>query len=112
MTDASTHSERRSETREILNQYRSIEIDLQKNLPVFQFQLRDISPCGLGIIVKEDSEVLEHLKAGQMVTIRYNPKNPHDTAYHIKTEIRHVTHVAEGRYSGHYLIGFAILKEN
>ncbi|MDZ7697843.1 MAG: hypothetical protein U5R49_13275 [Deltaproteobacteria bacterium] len=104
--------ERRSEPREILEQYHSIEIELKKNLPVFQFQLWDISPSSLGVLVKADSEVLVHLEVDQTVDMQCNPRNPHDSARHIKAEIRHITRMAEGRFRGHYLVGFAVLKDD
>ena len=102
--------ERRSEPRKYLNQYRSVELDLNHNLPLFQFQLRDISPSGLGVLVNADSEILNHLEIGQIVDMQYNPKNPRDAARQMKTQIQHITHMGEGRFSGHYLVGFAILE--
>jgi hypothetical protein len=103
--------EKRAEPRRVLTQYRSVEIDSRKDLPLFQFQLRDISPSGVGILVKADSKFLGHIKVGQVVNMQYNPKNPHDSPRQMTTEIRHITNLDEGPFRGHFLVGFAILKE-
>ena len=100
--------ENRSEQRVILEQYRSVEFSLSKKDPIFQFRVRDVSPSGMGILVNEGSMALKHLKVGQVRDMKYNPENPGDLPENMETEIRHITHVDEGRYKGHSLVGLLI----
>ena len=95
----------RSETRTFLETYRSVEISLSKKDPVFQFRVRDISPSGMGILVNEGSMVLKYLKVGQVLNMKYNPEDPNGPPEQMKTEIRHITPLKDGRYRGQYLVG-------
>jgi hypothetical protein len=101
-------ADNRSEPRTIPDQYRSVEFFLSKKDPIFQFRVRDISPSGMGILVTEGSMALKYLKVGQVLLMKYNPENPHDSPEQKETEIRHITRVADGRYKGHYLVGLRI----
>ena len=102
--------ERRSEPREILDHYFSVEFSVSSELPVHQFRVRDVSPSGIGILVNEGSAVLEHLEVGNVLEMKYNPANASDSAKYLKTEIRHITKMGKGRYKGHYLIGMLIIE--
>jgi hypothetical protein len=103
-------SEKRSEPRKILDQYYSVEFSISKMLPVYQFKVRDISPSGIGILVNESSAVLDHLEVGNVLEMKYNPRNSSDLPEYLKTEIRHITKIEEGKYKGHYLVGMLILE--
>ena len=87
-----------------------MEFSVSNELPVHQFRVRDISPSGIGILVNESSAVLAHLKVGDVLEMKYNPANASDLAKNLKTELRHITNIEEGRYRGHYLIGMLILE--
>ena len=102
--------DKRSEPRKILDQYFSIEFSISKMLPVHQFKIRDLSPSGIGILVNESSAVLDHLEAGSVLEMKYNPKDLSDLPEYLKTEICHITKVEEGKYKGHYLVGMLILE--
>ena len=102
--------EKRSEHRKILDQYYSVEFSISKMLPVHQFKVRDISPSGIGILVNENSAVLEHLTINDVLEMKYNPTDSSNSPEHLKTEIRHITKVEEGKYKGHYLVGMLILE--
>ena len=102
--------EKRSEPRKILEDYFSVEFSVSSELPVHQFKVRDISPSGIGILVNEGSAVLAHLKVGDVLDMKYNPANASDLAKNLKTEIRHITKMEQGRYRGHYLVGMLIIE--
>jgi len=103
-------SERRTELRKILESYYSVEFSVSSELPAHQFKVRDISPSGIGILVNESSAVLAYLKVGDVLEMKYNPSNASELAEYLKTEIRHITKVKQGRYRGHYLVGMLILE--
>ena len=78
-------------------------------LPVHQFKVRDVSPSGMGILVNENSAVLEHLKINDVLEMKYNPTDSSNSPEYLKTEIRHITKLEEGKFKGHYLVGMLII---
>ena len=102
--------EKRSEPRKILDQYFSVEFSVNSMLPVHQFKVRDVSPSGIGILVNESSAVFDHLKVGNVLEMKYNPRNSSDLPEFLQTEISHITKMEQGQYKGHYLVGMLILK--
>lgn len=103
--------EKRSETRKIVEDYYSVEFAVGSELPVHQFRVRDMSPWGLGILVKEDSAALKRLEVGDVLKMKYNPAKPLGSAECLRTEIRHITRLDQGRFKGHYLVGLLILEK-
>ena len=79
-------------------------------LPVHQFRVREVSPTGIGILVNESSAVLDHLEVGNVLNMKYNPRNPSDLPEFLETEISHITKIEQGQYKGHYLVGMLILE--
>ena len=102
--------EKRSEPRKILDQYFSVEFSVRSMLPVYQFRVRYVSPTGSGILVNESSAVLDHLEVGNVLEMKYNPKNLSDLPEYLRTEISHITKLDQSQYKGHYLIGMLILE--
>ena len=102
--------EKRSEPRKILDQYFSVEFSVSSTLPVHQFRVRDVSPTGIGILVNESSAVLNRLEVGNVLEMKYNPKNVSDFPEYLRTEISHITKLEQGQYKGLYLIGMLILE--
>ena len=79
-------------------------------LPVYQFKIRDVSPTGIGILVNESSEVLDHLEVGNVLEMKYNPRNSSDLPESLETEISHITKIEQGEFKGHYIVGMLILE--
>ena len=102
--------EKRSEPRKILDQYFSVEFSISSMLPVYQFKIRDVSPTGIGILVNESSEVLDHLEVGNVLEMKYNPRNSSDLPESLETEISHITKIEQGEFKGHYIVGMLILE--
>ena len=100
--------EKRAETRELLDQFYSIEFLIKETGEVYQFKLRDISAQGLGILVREDSRVLKYLKVGDTLDVQYNPSRNSGTATILKTRIRHITNKEQGAPDGHFVIGMEV----
>lgn len=101
-------AESRSEPRTVLDQYNSVEFSISKQDPVFQFRVRDVSPSGMGILLKSGSKALDYLKVGQVLVMKYNPEDSNGSSDKMKTEIRHITYLEDGRYRGQYLVGLLI----
>jgi len=108
MTGDST--ERRSERRSITDQYHSVEFSIKKFVFVYHFKIWDISPKGICVLVKEGSDLLNQLKVGDILDLKYYRSDPLKSADHLKTQIGYITKDDTGRFKGVYLVGLSILE--
>ncbi len=104
--------ESRSGPRTLVEKYRSVEFSISKSDPIFQFRIRDVSSSGMGILLAGSSKALKHLKVGQVFEMTYNPEAGNGQPVQMKTEIRHITFLEDGRYRGQYLVGLATKSES
>ena len=105
-------SEKRSEIRENLEQLHSVELKFQ-GLPIYLFKVKDISKNGVCFLIKENSDIVEHLKTGQILTLHYRYKDKTQAPKSLVSEIKHITKSEKGKYAGHYLVGVLSLdKQN
>lgn len=109
--DTYTEKHRRSEPRSMADRYSSVEFSLTGVVHLHQFRILNISSSGMGVLVKEGSEVLEHLKAGDVLKLKYYRPEPTEHPEYLKTEIKHITKDDQGRFRGHYLVGLSILEK-
>ena len=105
----SNQAENRGEARKIVDKYYSLEFSLKELAPVFQFRIWNISEKGMCILVRDDSMILEHIKVGQILKMKYYPSDQPGPAEVLETEVRHITRDEEGRFKGHYLLGLKVL---
>ena len=104
--------EKRSEPRSIVDEYYSVNLSMDKRPSVFQFLIWDMSLKGMCLLVKEDSDALNHLKVGQIFNMKYYKRDSSKPVEFLKTEIRHISKDDEGRFKGHYLVGIEILENH
>lgn len=102
--------ERRSEPRTLTEGLYSVEINLGGSIPIYQFKLRDISANGACILVKDDSPILNYLKVGQVLNMKYYSTDRSNPTEFLASEIRHITKAEPGRFEGHYLVGVLVLE--
>ena len=102
--------ERRSEPRSLDERYSSVEFSLSNVNYVYQFKIWNVSASGISILVKEDSEVINHIKVGDTLGMKYYLKESSEDPVNLKTEIRHITRDVPERISGHVLIGLSTKK--
>ena len=103
--------EKRSEPRSITNQYCSVEFSINEEVSNYLFEIKNISSFGLCIIVKEGSAILNHLKVGDIMDIKYYTPEKTERPELIKTEIKHITKDDFGRYKGNYLVGLSLVEK-
>jgi hypothetical protein len=105
--------ERRSEPRSAVDQYSSVEFSLSDLTPLYQFKIWETSPSGMSILVNEDSEILKHLRVGDILEMKYYLRELSEHPEYRKTEIKHITKDVPERVKGHFLIGLSVVeKEN
>jgi hypothetical protein len=103
-----TVSDKRIEPRTVIDQFYSVELSAGDFDLVRHFKIWNISSKGMCFVVKSDSELLEHLKVGQVLDMKYYKSDARKPAESLKTQIRHLTEENEGQFKGHHLIGLAI----
>ena len=101
-------TERRSEPRSIIDRYYSVEFSIRDSAYVYQFKIWDISPKGICVLVKEDSDLLNHLKVGDILDLKYYTTDSSKPTEYLKTEIKHITKDDTGRFKELYLVGLSI----
>ena len=103
--------EKRAELRKVLNRYYSVEFKLKETGTLYHFKLRDLSSNSLGILVNEDSAVMEHLKVNDILEMKYYPPEASSSAEILKTKIIHITKKDGESFKGHFLIGLSIIEK-
>ena len=102
--------ERRSEPRSIIDQYYSVEFSLPDCAFVYQFKIWDMSSKGMCVLVKEDSDLLDHVKVGDVLKLKYYTTKASKPIEFLKTEIKHITKDERGRFKGVCLVGLSVLE--
>jgi hypothetical protein len=108
----SSFEEKRAEPRIPNDQFYSVEFFIPELSSRYKFKLRDISKAGIGIIVKDDSLSLSHLKVGNIMEMLYETPSRSTAPELLKTLIEHISKCESGRYIGHHIIGLSIIKKN
>ena len=102
--------EKRSRPRSIIDQYYSVEFSVNGSAFVYQFKIWDMSSKGICVLVKEDSGLLNRLKAGDILNLKYYTTDSSRPIEYLETEIRDIAKDENGRFRGLYLVGLSILE--
>ena len=103
--------ERRSKPRSLIDQYHSVEFSISESTFAYQFKIWDISPKGICVLVIEDSGLLNRLKVGDILNLKYYTTNSSRPIEYLETEIRDIAKDENGRFKGLYLVGLSILED-
>ncbi len=96
------------EPRKQADHYHSVEFSVSGCEFIYQFEIRDLSLKEKGVLVKEGSDLLNHLKAGDVLDLKYY--TPDLSTECLKTQIMDITKGAEGRFKGLYVVELSILE--
>jgi hypothetical protein len=102
--------ERRSEPRKMIDKYFRVEFSKSGLTHFYNFKLRDISSKGMCILVKEGSDVLKSLKAGDILDMKYYTEEQSSQPNQLKTKIKYITKDHQERFKGHCLVGLSIIE--
>ncbi len=76
----------------------------------YQFKIWEKAPKAVSVLVKEDCSILQLLKVGDQLNVKYySSKSAYPSAWQ-RTAVRHITWNDQGRLRGHYLVGLEILE--
>ena len=102
-------NETRSEPKKQVDQYHRIEFSINGLVP-YLFKIWNIASTSMTVLVKEGSDILPRLKAGDTLHVKcYSTDSVHHPEY-LETAIRHITRNDQGRFKGHYLVDLEILE--
>jgi hypothetical protein len=94
-----------------LEQYYSVEIPVYRLNTVYQFRIWDNEYGALSVLIKDSSDLLNWVKKGDRLKMRYyshDPGNPYQDLY---SELVYLQRQDYGRLRGHYLAGIEIMED-
>jgi hypothetical protein len=89
--------------------YCSVEFSVDGADHLRQFRLWNMKPEVMCVLIKESSEVVECLKVGDTMKMKYYSEDALQSPQYLETEIRQITKEDQGRFKGHYVVGLSIL---
>jgi hypothetical protein len=94
----------------ICNKYHCVEMKPVEKLPIYQFKLHPHSNLnGAYILIKDNSEIINHLNSGEKVDMFYHPKETYAPVEQYKTQILDITKIMQGPYKGHFKVAISIV---
>jgi PDZ domain-containing secreted protein len=92
------------------NQYYCGEFLINGLNMLYQFKIWNIATDNaMFTLVKEDSDIINNLKVGDVVDMKYYSTNSLYPTENFNTEIKFINKDDRGRFKGHYRIGLAIV---
>lgn len=101
--------QKRSKPRTTIDEFYRVEISKTGLDYAYHFKIWNISKHGICILVKDDSELLNHLKVGDILDLKYFKDAPAKQEKLLKTVIKHITKDDQGLFKGHYLVGLSMI---
>ena len=91
-----------------LDQYHSVEIPVSDSVP-YHFRIWHIDPDENVILIKENSNILSHLRVGARFNMRYYSSGDVYPAGIRETAIKEISK-DDGRFRGHFVVGLELLE--
>ncbi|MFH2092168.1 MAG: hypothetical protein ABIJ31_07380 [Pseudomonadota bacterium] len=88
----------------------SVEFTPANNEIAYYFKLTDFSSKGFGILVRKDSKVLQHIRAGDILSMKYHPDKVTVNPMLHQTQIIHISEPEPGKHKGHMVVGLLIIE--
>ena len=104
--------QKRSEPRTTIDEFYRVEISKPGLDYAYQFKIWNTSQHGMCILVKENSDILNHLEVGDILDTKYFKDGLSNQEEFLKTEIRHITKDDQGLFKEHYLVGLSISRSS
>ncbi len=105
-----TNENQRTELRGTAGVDSSVEFKPVNAELAYLFKLRDYSRKGLGILVNENSKVLQSIKAGDELDMKLYQGNDSPAPVPVRARIQHISRPAGGPQTNHLIVGLLILK--
>lgn len=102
----------RSEIRNPASEGASISFKPPGGAWEYHIKLRDFSTSGLGLLVKEESDLLKHIRKGDIFAVNYHEDTAPMTVQHRKVQVRHISFPADGLPEKHMIVGLRFLEQD
>jgi len=89
--------------------YYSVEFSIMGSPFVYQFKIWDTPLHEKCVFVKEDSDFLNYLKAGDILDVKYYSTDVSQPIEYLKTKINHIGKEDRGRFRGLYSVRLSIV---
>ncbi|MGD9247746.1 MAG: hypothetical protein PVI60_07305 [Desulfobacteraceae bacterium] len=91
------------------HEFYSVEFGIDESQPVYQFKLWHSDRLPNFFLLKESSALAAHLKAGDIILMKYYCNSPKPSIEHHETRIDAIVNETTGRFKGHFRIKVTIL---
>jgi len=88
--------------------FHSVELSLRALPMAYQFKILRIDSDPMCFLVKDNSDILNQLKVGDTLDMKYYSSNSAIPSKSLETEISDITRKKQGRFKGHCLVGIEI----
>jgi hypothetical protein len=92
-----------------IDQYHSVEFSVDNMSVPHQFKIWHVEENSMAILVREDSNILPHLRVGERLNMNYYSVNSVYPDMSIETAIKEINRDEQGRFKGHVLVGLELL---
>lgn len=92
--------------------YHSVEVPMAELPMAYQFKLWRSDHNSMFLLVKEDSGILQQLKVGNVLPMKYYSSNALARTEIKKTQIGSIINEEQGRFRGHHRIELTIIDNN
>jgi hypothetical protein len=103
--------QRTSESRNNVSDFHSVEFFIKDIDFAYQFKIWDVSSQGMCVMIRPDSDILKHLRVGDILNMKYYKNDTSKAVEFLKTEISHITKDDTGRFKNHYLVVLSIVTD-
>jgi|WetSurMetagenome_2_1015567.scaffolds.fasta_scaffold32690_2 hypothetical protein len=93
-----------------LDQYYCAEIFIKELEVIYQYKIWETNSDSLSILIKENSELLDWIKPGDRISIKYYSYDPAHRYHDLQTELIKIEKQTCHRLKGHYLAGLEIIE--
>ena len=88
--------------------YHSVEFSLEGYEYAHQFRIWNSERASMFVLVKQSSVLLQRLKVGDLMKMKYYTNDSLPQAEYVDTRICHIIKEDQGKFRGHCLIGLAM----
>jgi hypothetical protein len=92
-----------------LDQYQSVEFSVDAVGFSYRFRIWHIPPHSNVIVIRKDSRILPHLRAGDTMKMRYYFPGEPFPAGDRETTIKGISSQEQGRFKGHFWVDLELL---
>lgn len=89
--------------------YHCVEFTINAPHPIYQFKIRRTDEDNIFFLIKNDSRLLEKLKEGKILPMKYISGNGVVHSKICDTQITNIISEVDGRFRGHHRIELAVL---